>query len=200
MAQHSNFGNLPGFGRPLDWNDNAELSPTTPNSFLMRLITLCEMTMLAFMNQLTDKPGWDKKVFDSTITEKWKEEVLSQAQPASSNALVPPDASEVMTEKLVDWCIAELQFKAKAFQENGGLVSIYNSDVVKLDTAIPSEVQVSLHTAVVPLEDIPDRLKDWHPGSDDLDLDLDHPSLFPLVYGCTRVLKDGVTTLDDCIE
>ena len=90
MAQDSNFGNLPGFGRPLDWNDNAELFPTTLNSCLsdtdaysyvsyyeywisianddidgvgrMRLITLREMTMLVFMTQLTDKLGWDKKV------------------------------------------------------------------------------------------------------------------------------------------
>ena len=74
MAQDSNFGNLPGFGRPLDWNDNAELFPTTLNSCLSdtdafscvsyyeywisianddidgvgrtRLITLREMTML----------------------------------------------------------------------------------------------------------------------------------------------------------
>jgi hypothetical protein len=34
MAQDSNFGNLPGFGRPLDWNDNAELFPTALNSCL----------------------------------------------------------------------------------------------------------------------------------------------------------------------
>ena len=63
----------------------------------------------------------------------------------------------------MDRCIAELQFKAKAFQENGGLVSVYNGDVVKSDTAIPSEVQASLYAAVAPLKDIPDRLKDWHP-------------------------------------
>jgi len=105
-----------------------------------------------------------------------------------------------MTEKMVDWCIAELQFKAKAFQENGGLVSVYNGDVVKSDTAIPPELQASLRAAVAPLEDIPDRLKDWHPGSDDVVLDLVHPSLFPLVYGRSKVLKEGVTTLDDCIQ
>ena len=27
----------------------------------MRLITLREFTMLGFMNQLTDKPGWEHK-------------------------------------------------------------------------------------------------------------------------------------------
>ena len=105
-----------------------------------------------------------------------------------------------MTEKMADWCIAELQFKAKAYRENGGLVSVYNGDVVKSDTAIPPELQASLRAAVAPLEDIPGRLKDWHPGSDDVVLDLVHPSLFPLVYGRSKVLKEGVTTLDDCIE
>ena len=85
-----------------------------------------------------------------------------------SPASVPPNASEGpekidVMEKMVDWCIAELQFKAKVFQENEGLVSAYNGDVVKSDTAIPPQVQASLRAAVAPLEDIPDRLKDWHP-------------------------------------
>ena len=44
-----------------------------------------------------------------------------------------------MTEKMVDWCIVELQFKGKAFQENGGLVSVFNGGVIKSDTAIPLE-------------------------------------------------------------
>ena len=85
-----------------------------------------------------------------------------------SPASVPPNASEGpekidVMEKMVDWCIAELQFKAKAIQENGGLVSVYNGDVVKSHTAIPPEVQASLRAAVAPLEDIPDLFKDWHP-------------------------------------
>ena len=105
-----------------------------------------------------------------------------------------------MTEKIVDWCIAELQFKADAFQENGGVVSVYNGGVIKSDTAIPPELQASLRAAVAPLEDMPNRLKDWHPGSDDIVLDLAHPSLLPLVYSRSKVLKEGVTTLDDCIE
>jgi hypothetical protein len=93
------------------------------------------------------------------LLQKWKEEAPSQAQPASSDASVPLSASEGasekidMTEKLVDWCIAELQFKAKAFQENGGLVSIYNGDVVKSDAAIPPGLQASLRAAVAPLEE-----------------------------------------------
>ena len=105
-----------------------------------------------------------------------------------------------MTEKMLDWCIAELQFKAKAFQENGGLVSVFDGDVVKSDTAIPPDLQAALKAAVKLLEDVPEHLKDWHPGSDNVVLDLVNPSLFPLVYGRTRVLKEGLTTLDDFIQ
>lgn len=44
---------------------------------------------------------------------------------------------------------------------------------------------------VAPLLSVPDNQKDWHPGSNNQVLNLVHPSLFPLVYGRTRVLTQG---------
>ena len=44
---------------------------------------------------------------------------------------------------------------------------------------------------MVPLENVPDSEKDWHPGSDGLVLDLVHPSLFPVVYGRTMGKMPG---------
>ena len=38
--------------------------------------TLRELCMLAFMNEITDKPSWHTKVFDEVIVAKWKEEAL----------------------------------------------------------------------------------------------------------------------------
>lgn len=38
---------------------------------------------------------------------------------------------------------------------------------------------------------MPADRKDWHPGSNDQVLNLVHPSLYPLVYGRTRVLPQG---------
>lgn len=47
----------------------------------------------------------------------------------------------------------------------------------------------------------PERLKDQHPGPEEQVRDLVHPSLFPLVYGRSRVLVNGeATTLEDFIE
>ena len=72
--------------------------------------------------------------------------------------------------------------------------------VVKSDTTVSPESKAQLRIACKPLEDIPTSLKDWHPGSDGKVLDLVHPSLFPLIYGRSRVLPTGKVGLQDCTE
>ncbi|TFK72603.1 hypothetical protein BDN72DRAFT_762932 [Pluteus cervinus] len=139
------------------------------------------------MNTISDKPDWHKKVFDDAIVKKWKEEATSAALPNTE-----------ISDKMVDWCIEELRYKAKLpIFASHGAISVYDGDVVKSDTAIPQEVTEALKQAVVPLEDVPELQRDWHPGSNGQVLDLVHPSLFPLVYGTTRILPDSLTTLDD---
>ncbi|KAF8061710.1 hypothetical protein FPV67DRAFT_1609365 [Lyophyllum atratum] len=140
------------------------------------------------MDHLTDKPAWHVKVFDETITSKWKAEGLAEDH----------DDDRDMTEKMFDWCIAELQYKAKIY-EKAGTVTVYNGDVVKSDIAIPNTLKEALNEAVAPLEQVPARDKDWHPESDDQVLDLVHPSLFPLIYGLSRILPDSVVGLNDCV-
>ena len=45
---------------------------------------------MEFMNRITDKMGWEEKVFDEALVAKWKAEVL--------------EAPEVdISEKIVDW-------------------------------------------------------------------------------------------------
>ena len=53
---------------------------------------------------------------------------------------------------------------------------------------------------MVPLENVPDKKKDWHPGSDEQVLDLVHPSLFPLVYGQSRILPRSGVSIQGCLE
>ena len=54
--------------------------------------------------------------------------------------------------------------------------------------------------AVAPLEDVPGSRKDWHPDSDGKVLDLVHPSLYPVVYGRSMVLRDNSVGVEDCIQ
>ena len=86
------------------------------------------------------------QVFDNTITSKWKTEALSSGQDVS--------------EKMIDWCIAELQYKAGVFKDTG-LVSVYTGDVVKSDVAIPTSLQEELKAAVLLLEDIVPKDQCW---------------------------------------
>jgi hypothetical protein len=79
------------------------------------------------------------------------------------------------------------------------MVTVYNGDVVKSDLAIPEDLKHSLRAAVRPLEDIPEKYKDYHPGSGGKVVDIVHPSLFPLIYGKSRVLENSLIGLDDCI-
>ncbi|KAF8885258.1 hypothetical protein CPB84DRAFT_1788555 [Gymnopilus junonius] len=195
---------LPGFGRPLNYEPQEgdpgfvrPLFPSALSTFGMKsgkttlaMVPLRELTMLQLMNSITDKPGWYHKVNDPEIVEKWKEEALASGRD--------------ITESMINWCIEELKYKASLLPEDPAEhppIIVYNGDVVKSDVAVPPELKKELQEAVKEFEaKIPERLKDWHPGSDEKVWDLIHPSLFPLIYGRTRVLANGeATTLEDCI-
>ncbi|KAG6909616.1 hypothetical protein DXG01_016398 [Tephrocybe rancida] len=186
---------LPGFDLPLNHNEPTKpgnvlfKNPLNKNDFgngMLRLTTLREFAMLNIMNKVTDKPDWQTKVFDDVIAQKWKDEM--QSSPGAD-----------VTEAMASWCIAELRYKAKVLEKTGA-ISVFNGDVVKSDTAIPLTLKEALRAAVAPLEKVPTKLQDWHPGSDEKVLDLVHPSLYPLVYGRSRILSDGNVGLDNCIE
>ncbi|KAG6844881.1 hypothetical protein H0H87_002716 [Tephrocybe sp. NHM501043] len=192
---HESRIKLPGFGLRLDYNlgdgphqlfinalDNDDLGSGRAQ---LPLTTLREFEMLKFMNVVTDKPNWHEKVFDDSITSKWREEALSE------------DVD--ITNAMINWCISELRYKTKEFLKTGA-VSVFNGDVVKSDYAIPKDLQEALKAAVAPLEQVPHHVKDWHPDSDNLVLDLVHPSLFPLIYGRTRILPYDTIGLEDCIK
>ena len=52
---------------------------------------------------------------------------------------------------------------------------VYNGNVVKSDTAVSPEIKHALQEEAKRFEDgIPENLNDWHPGSDEKDLDLVH--------------------------
>jgi Protein of unknown function (DUF4246) len=81
-----------------------------------------------------------------------------------------------------------------------GIVRALDGGVFKADALIPHDMKEALREACRPLEDIPPQLKDWHPGSDGKVLDLVHPSLFPLIYGRSKILPYGKVGLLDCLQ
>jgi len=59
-------------------------------------------------------------------------------------------------------CIAELRYKAELYKKTG-LMPVFDSEatVLKSDTAISPELKKLLIDHVKPLEDVPEKFKDW---------------------------------------
>ncbi|OQE44441.1 hypothetical protein PENCOP_c002G08786 [Penicillium coprophilum] len=190
---------MPGFNMPLNSLPDPNVSDgfcsellgfpnaldPTHTEIMYDIVTHREILMMRVMNNITDKINWDKKVFDKHITSKWRNEITESGQD--------------VTPKMMDWIIKELQWKAGMFQETGH-VTVFDVGVVKSDNAISSELQQELKQAAALFENVPETQKDYHPGSDQKVVNLVHPSLFPVVYGRTRVLPDQVIGVDDCLS
>ncbi|KAL2802072.1 hypothetical protein BJX63DRAFT_415975 [Aspergillus granulosus] len=194
----SSFHGLPGLTLPLNFqppSDDTEyarrLFPTAlqvqdlaDGTSILPLKTLREITMLRLMDHITDKPGWQRKVLNRKITDKWRDELQGSGQDVS--------------EKMLDFIIAELRDKAEFWKENKGVVIVYEGGIVKSDLAVSEKTRLALVDAVRVLEE--ESPPDYHPGSDNKVVDLVHPSMFPLVYGKTHVLHDRVIGLEDALD
>ncbi|KAL4884947.1 hypothetical protein BJY04DRAFT_214830 [Aspergillus karnatakaensis] len=188
---------MPGFNLPLNVPPTSEygrnrvgftnaLDPHDLNDhYLDYVATTREITMMRIMNTISDKPEWQRKVFDEDIVAKWRDEITKSGQDVS--------------EKMMDFVIKEMRWKA-GLMEKTNYVQVFDDGVVKSDAAISKDNQAALKQAVIPLEDVPEEQRDYHPGSDGKVVDLVHPSLFPLVFGRTRVIPDRVLALDDALK
>jgi Protein of unknown function (DUF4246) len=186
---------VPGFGLPLTFEHEDHWHKVWKNfalaaagNFTAERMTKREVAMVRFMEAITDKPGWNRKVRHEEIVAKWWDEASEF-----------PD--KMISHAAFQWCIEELRDRAKLFEENGsGWVSALESAarVVKADGLISDALKAELRAAVQPLLDA--EPKDWHPRSDDKVLNLVHPSLYPLVYGKTPVLAEcGTVGLENCL-
>ncbi|KAI8667366.1 hypothetical protein LRP88_00882 [Fusarium phalaenopsidis] len=157
-------------------------------------LTIRERCMLKFIEDITNKPEWWIKVQDPEISARWAKEVLEMPWTEFHE-----HAS--FSEAMADACILELREKAKFYQETGLIpVMDYSSAAIKSDKLIPEELREALKAAVAPLENVPDKHKDWHPGSDEKVLDLVHPSLWPFIYGRSHILSDKRINVENCLE
>ncbi|KAF2624297.1 hypothetical protein BU25DRAFT_374116 [Macroventuria anomochaeta] len=189
---------LPGFGLPYDgWEQDSEdyaQALSTVMDWTHPVMTIRERCMLFFVDRISDKPDWTRKVHDEEIVAKWKQE----AKELDWTKIIEGGD---MTDKMLNYCIDELRYKADLYEKTRIIpVLDASSCVLKSDNAIPNQLKDDLRKAVALLEDVPQNQQDWHPGSDGTMLDLVHPSLFPLVYGRSRILPDSTITLDDCLN
>jgi hypothetical protein len=91
---------LPGLGLPADyWLNERKFIDKYPLSVFDGWsscgVTLREMRMMEFIGQVTDKPGWETKVFDEEIVDRWRKE--GDVHPESL------DGDVYLSEKMFDF-------------------------------------------------------------------------------------------------
>ncbi|PHH70795.1 hypothetical protein CDD80_5721 [Ophiocordyceps camponoti-rufipedis] len=190
---------VPGFGLPADYFPEEDehfpmLFGSEDRDWAAVTLTLREMCMLRFVEEISNKPEWWIKVFDPEISGRWKAEALAMKWTKYRRYAD-------FTPAMADACITELRHKAEMYKETGLMpVFDYSACVIKSDSIVSPALWQELRDAVAPLENIPEDRKDWHPGSDGKVLNLVHPSLYPLVFGRTRILPDKRISVDDALD
>ncbi|RDA92039.1 hypothetical protein CP533_0984 [Ophiocordyceps camponoti-saundersi (nom. inval.)] len=190
---------LPGYGLPLGY-----LPPSTSRfpvlmgirkkDWAAKTLLVREVCMLKFMEDITNKPEWWRKVRDEQISAKWKAEAqrLDWSQYRRHGDF---------TRSMAVACMQELRRKAALYEETGLIpVLDYSACVIKSDNLMPQDLTERLKTEVGLLENVPEDLKDWHPGSEGKVLDLVHPSLWPLLYGRSRIMRNQRIGLKECLD
>lgn len=99
---------------------------------------------------------------------------------------------------MLEYIISELRDKAEFYKQTGGTVVVYEFGIIKSDFAVPEATHRALMDAVRVLEET--TPVDYHPGSDNRVVDLVHPSMFPLIYGRSRILRDRSIGMEDCLK
>ncbi|KAL5353681.1 hypothetical protein ACLOAV_001721 [Pseudogymnoascus australis] len=122
--------------------------------------------MTHVMNLLTDKPGWHVDVFNDSAVEAWRAEMEARYHLLSARAWA--------------WCLAELRDKARVWEATA-LIRVLDtgSCVLKSDSRVPAALGAEMRRCCEVL------------GAEMGEAELVDPSLYPLVYGRTRVLVDG---------
>ncbi|KAF9093372.1 hypothetical protein BGX23_003388 [Mortierella sp. AD031] len=148
-----------------------------------------ELTMMAVSNTIREKPNWWTKFQDPEIAARWRQEIEAAAQEQDRHAGYHLDEPEI------DYIFKELEWFAQKRQEQVDQGAQVTIDIGvegtrRSDGLIPENLKSRLLECVKKLEDQPEHLKDWHPGSNNQVLDLVHPSLFPFIAGRTRVTKN----------
>lgn len=67
---------LPGFALPVSYRPDERIQNAIID-WSGNILTVRELNMMAIMDKITDKPDWDRKVFDDTIVQKWRQEALT---------------------------------------------------------------------------------------------------------------------------
>lgn len=145
--------------------------------------TLVEMELIKVSQSIRAKPDWMEKIKNPELVEKWKSESTAQHVTASE----------------FEYVIDELRYYASV---KDGPIEIGPVDGTwQSDELIDETLQTSFKESVAELlENVDESQKDYHPGSNNLVVDLVHPSLFCFVRGVSKISDETGINADTIKE
>lgn len=150
---------FPEFATDLEWDN-------------MRA-TAREVAMVGLVNEITDRPDWHRRIFNEDY-------VVELAQFAY-------EYDDLISEKAWAWCLQELRFKARRFEETGRVAALdVGSGVCKVDSLVSERTKAQIQEGL----DLIRRTREGS-SSDGQAQQLIDPSLYPLVFGKTPILLNG---------
>jgi hypothetical protein len=97
--------------------------------------------------------------------------------------------------------VKELRSKAKYYEQSGIIPTLDAcASVAKSDKLVSADLHESLRSAFDKLKADQSVSPDWHPSSSDMVQDLVHPSMYPLIYGRSKVINEEVVGVEDAVE
>jgi hypothetical protein len=150
--------------------------------------TAREISMLRAMEEVTDRPNWHGDVFRDNIVAEWKAGAVAK--------------DYLVSDRAWEWCVEELRDKAKEFGVHGRvLVLDCLTGVCKVDISndICDDLKGAFEVVAEEMEAAPASHRSMS-GFYQM-MEIVDPSLYPLVYGRTKVLEQGgavsVKDMDD---
>ncbi|KAJ2721409.1 hypothetical protein GGI07_003974 [Coemansia sp. Benny D115] len=130
------------------------------------------------------KDQWMEKLKNPEIRNRWSEE----AKQAS------------LTDAELAYALDELDYYASLHPPGSNTFLSPVENVWYSDSLVDEDTERELKKYTAIMEDVPESAKDWHPGSNEQVLNLIHPSLYPLVYERTRVMKEPIASPKEALD
>ncbi|KAJ2777470.1 hypothetical protein H4R18_005136 [Coemansia javaensis] len=146
--------------------------------------TCSEKRIRGMSSAIRAKDRWMDKLGNDEIRAHWSHEAAQQG----------------LTEREIEYVLDELARYAALHVPGSGVCLSPVDQVWVSDSLVDEATAAELRRYTAILEDVPDRLRDWHPGSDGQVLNLVHPSLYPIVYGITPILSEPIASPAAALE
>lgn len=143
-----------------------------------KAICLLEMEMHKMSQAIRRKTDWQVKIWQDSVVSKWRNEAIAQG----------------MREEAVNYVFEQVKYFSTICE--GGIEPGPVEASWICDELIDEDLNSKFQMLVKVLEDIPASEKDYHPGSDDLVVDLVHPALYCYVVGESLLTDENSISVD----